>query len=87
MVKHQRCFGVAQSARPHLERPTTTKKIITHIIGKEKERQREACALKCRTEKSIRHQWSAGEVVYVERIHLQFEVNTVGVLRAAEARQ
>ncbi len=32
----------------------------------------------------ITHQWSAGEVVYIERIHLQLEVNTVGVLCAAE---
>lgn len=32
----------------------------------------------------ITHQWSAGEVVYVERIHFQLEVNTVGMLGAAE---
>lgn len=33
---------------------------------------------------SIAHQWSAGEVVYVEWIHLQLEVNTVCVFCAAE---
>lgn len=31
----------------------------------------------------ITHQWSAGEVVHVQRIHLQFEVDTVSVLCAA----
>ncbi len=31
----------------------------------------------------ITHQWSAGEVVYVERIHFQLEVNTIGMLCAA----
>lgn len=29
------------------------------------------------------HQWSAGEVVHIKRVHLQFEVNTVSVLCAA----
>lgn len=32
---------------------------------------------------SITHQWSAGEVVHIKWIRLQFEVNAVGVLRAA----
>lgn len=33
---------------------------------------------------SITHQWSAGEVVNIKWIHLQLEVNTVGMLCAAE---
>lgn len=32
----------------------------------------------------ITHQWSTGEVIYVERIHLELKVNTVGMLCAAD---
>lgn len=32
----------------------------------------------------ITHQWCAGEVVNIERIHLQLKVNTVGMLSAVE---
>lgn len=46
--------------------------------------ERKTEALKHHVEILITHQWSAGEVVHVKWIHLQFKVNTVCMLCAAK---
>lgn len=68
---------MAQSTCPHLQRP---KENTDHMQAWKKRHIHS----KHHSEILTTHQWSAGEVVYVEWIHLQLKVNTVSMLCAAE---